>query len=171
METSPETTSAAKPVLRTLSLWFFVFLLMTSQCWFTYEILQMRGELDDLRADLTHVGRLARNADAHAHSHYSDLRLKSAISPLDHAVDQILSLRPVTFLWNRSDHPELGLSEEQQTGLIAQEVEQLHPDVVDTDHHGFKTVDYARLVPLLIGAIQEQQAQIEALEERLGVVE
>ena len=82
----------------------------------------------------------------------SDARLKTNVQPLTNPLDIVLALRGVTF--NRIS------DETQQThvGLIAQEVEQVLPEVVITDHAGYKSVAYANIVSVLVEAIKEQQA-------------
>jgi len=89
----------------------------------------------------------------------SDLRLKRDIENIADALVRINALRPVTYRW-KSD-----LTGDHKLGLIAQEVESIVPEVVrapenDSEYYG---LNYAELVPLLIKAIQEQQATIEAL--------
>ena len=55
--------------------------------------------------------------------------------------------------------------------VIAQEVEEVLPEVVSEDNEGYKSVDYSKLTPLLIEAIKAQQAQIEELKERIETLE
>jgi hypothetical protein len=54
----------------------------------------------------------------------------------------------------------MNLAGGQQMGFIAQEVESVLPMVVDTDAEGYKSVQYSKLVPLLVEAIKQQQALI-----------
>jgi hypothetical protein len=49
-------------------------------------------------------------------------------------------------------------------GLIAQEVQQVYPELVHQNANGYLGVDYQSLIPLLLKAIQEQQAQIDSLK-------
>ena len=56
-------------------------------------------------------------------------------------------------------------------GRIAQEVEQRYSELVHTDAQGYKAVNYAQLTPVLIKAIKEQQARIEALKGRATILE
>jgi FtsZ-binding cell division protein ZapB len=49
-------------------------------------------------------------------------------------------------------------------GVRAQEVERIYPELVSTDQDGYKAVNYAQLTPVLIEALKEQQAQMEALK-------
>ncbi len=93
----------------------------------------------------------------------SDLRLKTEIAPLVGGLDRIQQLRPVTFKWKSS--PD-GAS---KVGLIAQEVQQVVPEVVaDQGDEAPLGVNYAELVPVLIQAVQEQQTQIEAQQQEIN---
>ena len=69
-------------------------------------------------------------------------------------------MRGVSFDWIENGNSEVG--------VIAQEVEEVIPDVVSTNDQGIKSVKYGNLVGVLIEAIKEQQQRIEALEARLG---
>ena len=91
---------------------------------------------------------------------YSDERLKDNISTIDGALDKINSIRGVTY--NRNDLKD----NPRQTGVIAQEVEKVLPEVVCTDDEGVKTVAYGNMVGLLIEAIKELKAEIEELKAR-----
>ena len=52
-------------------------------------------------------------------------------------------------------------------GVIAQEVENILPELVSTDNNGYKAVDYTKLTPVLIEAMKEQQAIIDSQDKRL----
>ena len=54
-----------------------------------------------------------------------------------------------------------------QFGFLAQEVEQVLPEVVQTDDEGYKSVDYSKVTPLLIEGIKEQQKRIDQQEETI----
>jgi len=89
----------------------------------------------------------------------SDLRLKKNIFTIENALEKTLKLRGVEY--DRIDN------EDHQIGLIAQEVEEVIPQVVYTledDSEGMKSVAYQNVVALLIEAIKEQQNQIEGLK-------
>ena len=58
-----------------------------------------------------------------------------------------------------------------QVGLIAQEVEEVLPELVSTDEEGFKNVNYQNMVAVLIEANKEQQKLIEDLQERVKRLE
>jgi hypothetical protein len=89
----------------------------------------------------------------------SDLRLKDINGTIDNALDKIMTLRPVNFSW-KSDE-----TKKEMLGLIAQDVEKVFPQLIDENRDGYMGVRYQELVPVLIAAIQEQQAQIEELKQ------
>lgn len=88
----------------------------------------------------------------------SDRKLKTNIKTIDNALHKVLSLRGVEF-----DRIDTG---DHQIGVIAQEVEEIIPDVVYGEET--KSVAYANLVGLLIEAIKEQNKEIQELKIRLG---
>jgi hypothetical protein len=88
----------------------------------------------------------------------SDRNLKQNIQTIKDPLNKVMSLRGVNFNWKFDDKLALG--------VIAQEVEQIVPEVV-TITDGIKTVSYGNIVGLLIEAIKEQQSQIEELKTLL----
>lgn len=90
----------------------------------------------------------------------SDGRLKKNIVPIESALTKILSLKGVTYDWRMEEFPERNFLVGKQYGLIAQELEKIIPELVDTDEEGWKSIEYSHLVPVLIEAIKEQQAII-----------
>jgi hypothetical protein len=86
----------------------------------------------------------------------SDKRLKKNINTIRTPLNTVQELRGVTFQWKKSGKDSIG--------VIAQEVEEIIPQVVETDGDGFKTVSYGSIVGLLIEAIKEQQEQINELK-------
>lgn len=112
---------------------------------------------------------------------YSDARLKTGITNIKAGLSEILSLHPVAYQYIREVTPDDRL----RFGLIAQEAESVLPNVVinedvDVDPETgtvvktpseFKAINYMDLVPVLIHAIQEQQAYIKSLENRIEKLE
>jgi hypothetical protein len=98
----------------------------------------------------------------------SDARLKEDIHTLDHALDRVGRLRGVEYLWRDEVRKKQSLPEGPQVGLIAQEVQEVVPQAVIEGSDGYLTVDYSRLVPLLIEAVKEQQRTISQLSERVN---
>ena len=121
----------------------------------------------------------------------SDQSVKENINEIDQALQKIKSLRPVTFEWT-DEYIQSGLSkndaenifdeeserimpEEKVTnvGLIAQEVEEVIPTVVhdgrislNGTEDGLKNIDYEKLIPHMIKAIQELSQKVEELENK-----
>lgn len=93
---------------------------------------------------------------------YSDEKLKDNIEPIENPIEKVKAIQGVTF--NRNDIED----KPRQTGVIAQQVEKVLPEVVKTDEFGTKTVAYGNMVGLLIEAIKEQQKQIDELKDRLA---
>ena len=95
----------------------------------------------------------------------SDRRLKNNITDLDTAsITKYLQLRPVNFYWNQDKPRDTKL----QYGFIAQEVETLFPELVNTstDSMQTKSMNYQALHALSLKVIQAQQAEIEALKKK-----
>jgi len=105
-------------------------------------------------------------------AYYSDERLKDIEGNIDSPLEKVSQLNGFYYTANKKAQT-LGYKDNRQVGVSAQEVEAVMPEVV-TDAaigHGYKTVDYAKLVPLLIEAVKEQQDQIETLKSRLEKLE
>lgn len=101
----------------------------------------------------------------------SDIRFKEKISTIDNASAKIKALRGVYFYWKLSQYPERNFESSRQIGLIAQETEKIIPEVVHTDNEGFKSIEYAKLVALLIEAVNELEAEKAALEIKMQLLE
>ena len=87
----------------------------------------------------------------------SDINLKENINVIPNALDKINSISGNTFTWKDSDKGE-------DTGVIAQEIEALGlPGVTTIRDDGTKAVRYEKLVPVLIQAIKELSAKVDAL--------
>jgi hypothetical protein len=95
----------------------------------------------------------------------SDMRYKKDLSPITHSLQSVLSLSGFYYQWKKDEYPGMQFSNSRQLGFSAQEVEKLFPEIVMTDDNGYKSVDYARLTPVLVEAIKEQQKQIDELKK------
>jgi hypothetical protein len=98
----------------------------------------------------------------------SDVRVKKDVTRITDALQGILSLHGVTYQYKTTEHPELQLTDKPQIGFLAQELEQVYPQLVKTREDGFKAVNYAHLVPVLVEAIKEQQSMIAELQEKVN---
>jgi len=92
----------------------------------------------------------------------SDIRFKENIVPIENALDKISKISGNTYDWKAENKAEHG-HEGNDVGVIAQEIEAVLPQLVQTRENGFKAVKYDKLVALLIEGIKEQQTQIEKL--------
>ena len=94
----------------------------------------------------------------------SDIRYKTEIKPLERALDKVLTLSGVTYKWRASEFPEQHFDNKTHIGVVAQEVEKVFPELVNTDENGYKSVEYANIAPVLIEAVKEQQSLINSLQ-------
>lgn len=119
------------------------------------------------------------NGYVYATSYYnsSDKNLKNNIQTIPTALKKIMDLNGVTFEWKteselenivkqtgKKDPFKMNLPVGLQYGVVAQDVEKVLPELVNTDADGLKSVDYVKIIPVLIEAIKEQQKQIELLK-------
>jgi len=102
---------------------------------------------------LTSVTDLQTDSTGQVIDGASDITLKTNIKPLSNSLNKILQLNPISFEWV----PEMNLREGMVFGLIAQEVNEVIPEIVRerAKGNGTLTLEYKELIPWLIGAIQE----------------
>ncbi len=117
----------------------------------------------------------------------SDRNLKNNIIPLSGSLKKVLNLQGVTFEWKseselsglrkksnsdskEKDNNQFNFPKGTQIGVIAQDVEKVLPELVQTDGDGLKSVDYIKMVPVLIEAIKEQQKLIDKLTEEVEIL-
>ena len=92
----------------------------------------------------------------------SDERLKDNLSPISNSLEKVGQLKGYEFDWNDKQEVYTG----HDVGVLAQEVEKVVPEIVETrEHDGYKAVKYEKLVPLLINAINDLKAEIEELKD------
>lgn len=94
----------------------------------------------------------------------SDKNLKNNIKPIENCLEKVLSLDAIEFEWNNLQSTYKG----KDIGLIAQQVEKIAPEIVETRRNGFKAIKYEKITALLVGAIKEQQAIIDSIEKRIN---
>jgi hypothetical protein len=111
------------------------------------------------------VGRIDAANDIVAYSS-SDERLKYNITPIENAIDKVKSLTGVEFDW-KPEYKHAHGYEGHDTGIIAQQVQEVIPSAVRTNDTGFLAVRYEKLIGLLVEGMKEQQAQIEELKAKL----
>lgn len=125
-------------------------------------IINHLGNVRLINESSSRPGSLIADGDVTAFkiSQSSDSRLKKNISTIVNGLDKVKELRGVNYklLRDNTDH----------VGLIAQEVEQVVPEVVSEDSEGMKSVNYGALVSVLIEAVKELSQKVEDLEAKLG---
>jgi len=95
----------------------------------------------------------------------SDKRYKDNLQAITNPIDKVKSLTGYTFTWN-DKHEQFNGNDD--IGIVAQEVEKVFPEIVDTRDNGYKAVKYEKMVAVLIEAIKDQQKQIDELKEKLN---
>jgi hypothetical protein len=93
----------------------------------------------------------------------SDAKFKKNVYTIENALQKVQQLRGVSY--NRID------TEKSEIGVIAQEVKEVVPELVSVDEENNHSVAYGNMVGLLIEAIKEQQKQINALTEKVNMLE
>ena len=112
--------------------------------------------------DISTEGNITAEGDITA-NYLSDERLKDDISLLENPLSKIMSLDAIEFNWNDKQSAHRG----HDIGLIAQQVEKIAPEIVKERSSGYKALKYEKVIPLLVGAIQEQQEKIQILNDRV----
>ena len=96
----------------------------------------------------------------------SDIRYKQDIEPLE-ATDKLMAMNPVSFAWKVDpDGP-------RSMGFIAQEMIEVMPEAVstETNEEARMSMDYGRITPVLVSALQDAHKKIEELESRIAAME
>ncbi|MGE9743833.1 tail fiber domain-containing protein [Bdellovibrio bacteriovorus] len=92
------------------------------------------------------------NVKAASYLYTSDARLKKEVVTLPMALENLLKLRGVNFVWKNNG--------EKTMGFIAQEVEAVYPELVRTDKQsGYKAVQYGNIVAILVEALKQEHAE------------
>ena len=131
----------------------------------TYSNQVQRALILEHNQNATLTGSLTQNA--------SDIRLKENIQPITNALEKVNSLSGFTFNWNQKGK-DLGFigsgHDEVQVGLSAQDVEKIQSEVVKPApvNDEYKTIQYEKLVPLLVESIKELSAEVAALKSQLN---
>lgn len=102
-----------------------------------------------------------------SYQNMSDARYKTNVQTFPNGLEAILNLRGVTFDWKREEFKNRHFKEGKQIGFIAQEVEKILPELVRTDHEGYKSVAYQNVVPVLVEAVKTLNARVEDKQKQL----
>ena len=109
----------------------------------------------DVKAEATNTG-ITVTGDVNS---TSDRTMKDNIEDLVGALETINQIQPVSFNWKTTG--------KKAYGVIAQEIEQVLPEIVSEDANGIKSVGYTQLIPFLIQAVQELQKEVDELKSKV----
>ena len=121
------------------------------------------GTRFDINNGIHVTGTIQATSDIIAYAS-SDRELKNNIKPIENPLEKINSIDGYSFDWN---------VEKQNTykgkdyGVIAQEIEEILPELVNTRENGYKAVKYDKLVSLLISGIKELSKEVEELKSKI----
>lgn len=95
----------------------------------------------------------------------SDARLKTNVTTITDSLDMVTRMRGVYF--ERKNEPNRGV---RNVGVIAQEIEEVLPEVVSYDDNDYRSVSYGNIVGLLIEAIKELKEKIDKMEHNISLL-
>jgi hypothetical protein len=113
----------------------------------------------------TNRGLIRVDTSGTSYTSVSDYRLKENITPIENGLDRLMQLKPSKFNWIETGN--------ESEGFIAHELQEIFPGAVTGEKDAVysstgnikpQTVDYGRITPLLVKAIQELSAKVAALE-------
>jgi hypothetical protein len=120
-------------------------------------------------ATQSQVGSISCSTTATAFNTSSDYRVKTNVTPIQGGLDRVMSLPAVAFDFTNGD-------QDHSEGFIAHEVQAIFPYAVHGDKDAvyadgspkLQSVDYGRITPLLVAAIQELKAEVDSLKAQLA---
>ena len=95
----------------------------------------------------------------------SDERLKDKIIQISNPLDKINSIGGYSFVWNSEKQ---NIYSGKDYGVIAQEIEEILPELVTTRENGYKAVKYDKIISLLIEGIKELSTEVKELKEKIN---
>jgi Chaperone of endosialidase/Head domain of trimeric autotransporter adhesin len=95
----------------------------------------------------------------------SDIRLKKDITPLQNSLQKITQLNGYNYYWKNENSDS-----SKQTGVLAQEVQKLFPELVKENKEGILSVNYSGLIPVLIESIKGEQKLIEKEQQQIDAL-
>ena len=125
------------------------------------------GDMVNFYRVATRVGSISSTTSGTTYNTTSDRRLKDNIEPIADGTEKLMAMKPVTHTWKAD--PEA----DAVHGFIAQEMQEIVPEAVSGDPDGeeMMSMDYGRITPVLVAALQDAHNKIEALEKRLAKME
>jgi hypothetical protein len=112
----------------------------------------------------TTAGEIRATGDITAY-YSSDFRLKENIIPIPNALEKVNQISGNTYDW-KEGYEKIHSHKGNDVGVIAQEIEEILPQIVTNRDNGYKAVQYEKIIPLLVEAIKELSAKIDRLENK-----
>lgn len=125
------------------------------------------GTVIYLRKDGTTVGSISVASAGTTYNTTSDRRLKDNIKTITNGTDKLMAMNPVTHTWKAN--PETNAIH----GFIAQEMQKVIPEAVsgDAESDEMMSMDYGRITPVIVAALQDALNEIEELKMRINKLE
>lgn len=142
------------------------------QTWFKINLKQRNVRLSGNGGYIVFYGD-SNYEDIYVKSVYtnSDARFKNNIKPLTGNLSLTRQLKPMSYSWKSPSAINTSKSSQQELGFLAQDLESIIPEAVTTDSDGNKLVNYNTIIPVLVGAIQELEAKVIELEQKIQKLE
>jgi hypothetical protein len=96
----------------------------------------------------------------------SDIRWKKNIDPIEGSLEKVKQLQGVHYDWKDENKDQ-----SRQIGFIAQDVEKIFPELVKTDDKGYKSMNYSKVVTVLVESVKELDDENRELEDRIVKLE
>ena len=134
--------------------------------------LELSGKISGSDTSHLTMGQISSSGDIVADGdiiayNASDRNLKDNIQVIEGSLDKIDGIRGVEFDWNDKS-PGWAQERGHDVGVIAQEVQEIIPEIVTERKNGYLGVDYKRIVPLLIESIKELKKEVEDLKKKVN---
>ncbi len=98
----------------------------------------------------------------------SDSRLKTNITAVTKGLDVVNQLNPVFYDWDQNNPRTKSFGDKHQVGFIAQEVEKVLPEVVNVGEDSYRSVEYGKMVAVVVAAVKELYTKFLGHEEQLA---
>ena len=121
----------------------------------------------DFRKQGTVVGSIAVTGADTTYNTTSDIRLKTDIEPIEDSTEKLMSMKPVKHKWKADQDAD------SVHGFIAQEMMEVVPEAVNGNPEGeeMMSMDYGRITPIIVGALQDAHNKIKELENKIKEME
>ena len=125
---------------------------------------QAHGDIIQFRSNGASKGDIEVSSAGTTYNTTSDIRLKTDINPIADATDKLMAMNPVSHRWKAD------LDADAVHGFIAQEMKEIVPEAVGGEDGGeeMMSMDYGRITPVLVAALQEAISKIETLENQVS---